>query len=478
MPYLGRSPGSGVRTRFIYAATAGQTSFSGNDSNSVSLAYEDTLYMDVYQNGVLLKPVTDYAATTGTSVVLVTGATTDDVVEMIVYDTFAVADTVSAKDGGTFSGNVAMGGTLDVTGAITSSAGATITTADNNAQLILKSTDADASVGPLLQLHRDSASPADDDAMGTIDFRGENSASEVINYVRINTRSADVTDGTEDAKFDVNTLVGGASVNRFSMTPTETVFNEDSVDVDFRVESNGNANMLTVNAGEDKVGIGRDPGTGVVDIQCGNTTALQAIRIADTSPTEYFGVFNANEGGNAPNAANATLKVRGMNTTNRAINAGGTVNASGADYAEYMIKADGVGTIAKGAVCGVDANGKLTDIFANAHSFVIKSTDPSYVGGDVWSIASTDADGNQTTLEGDALEAARQKVDRIAFSGQVPCTISGTTEVGDFVIAQAKSDGGIEAVAVTSPTFEQYCVAIGKVWKLGSSQHTVAVKIG
>ena len=283
MPYLGRSPGSGVRTRFIYAATAGQTSFSGNDSNSVSLAYEDTLYMDVYQNGVLLKPVTDYAATTGTSVVLVTGATTDDVVEMIVYDTFAVADTVSAKDGGTFSGNVAMGGTLDVTGAITSSAGATITTADNNAQLVLKSTDADASVGPLLQLHRDSASPADDDAMGTIDFRGENSASEVINYVRINTRSADVTDGTEDAKFDVNTYVAGASVNRFSMTPTETVFNEDSVDVDFRVEGNGDANLLYVDAGNDRIGIGEAS----PDTQLHISSGAPNFRMEDTDTNRY-----------------------------------------------------------------------------------------------------------------------------------------------------------------------------------------------
>jgi len=141
MPYLGRSPGSGVRTRFIYAATAGQTSFSGNDSNSVSLAYEDTLYMDVYQNGVLLKPVTDYAATTGTSVVLVTGATTDDVVEMIVYDTFAVADTVSAKDGGTFSGNVAMGGTLNVTGAFTSPG------IDDNADAVAITIDSSERVG-------------------------------------------------------------------------------------------------------------------------------------------------------------------------------------------------------------------------------------------------------------------------------------------------------------------------------------------
>jgi hypothetical protein len=112
MPYIGKSPGNGVRQRYIYAATAGQTSFSGNDSAGISLAYDDPSYLDVYQNGVLLKPVTDYASTTGTSVVLVTGATTDDVIEMITYDTFAIADTVSAKDGGAFGGNVAVTGDI------------------------------------------------------------------------------------------------------------------------------------------------------------------------------------------------------------------------------------------------------------------------------------------------------------------------------------------------------------------------------
>tara|TARA_R100000697_G_scaffold21821_2_gene29268 strand:- start:759 stop:1925 length:1167 start_codon:yes stop_codon:yes gene_type:complete len=127
MPYIGRSLGDGVRARYIYAATSGQTTFSGNDANGIALAYTDTLYMDVYQNGVLLKPVTDYASTTGTSVVLVTGASTDDVVEMIVYDSFAVADTVSAANGGTFSGNMAMGGTLGVTGAATLSSTLAVT---------------------------------------------------------------------------------------------------------------------------------------------------------------------------------------------------------------------------------------------------------------------------------------------------------------------------------------------------------------
>ena len=87
--------------------------------------------------------------------------------------------------------------------------GTTITTADNTDQLSLISTDTDGSVGPVLNLQRDSSSPADDDAMGTIDFRGENDASEIINYVRFNGRSADVTDGTEDGKFDMNTMQGG-----------------------------------------------------------------------------------------------------------------------------------------------------------------------------------------------------------------------------------------------------------------------------
>jgi len=79
---------------------------------------------------VLLKPVTDYASTTGTSVVLTTGASADDVVEMIVYDSFAVADTVSAANGGTFSGAVSFGAGASVTGALTTTAGATIAGGD------------------------------------------------------------------------------------------------------------------------------------------------------------------------------------------------------------------------------------------------------------------------------------------------------------------------------------------------------------
>ena len=108
MAYIGKAPNQGVRSRYVYQATAGQTSFSGSDESSLTLSYSDSVYMDVYQNGVLLKAGTDYTATTGTSVVLVTGASLNDVVEMVVYDSFTIANSYTKNESDTrypFKGN-------------------------------------------------------------------------------------------------------------------------------------------------------------------------------------------------------------------------------------------------------------------------------------------------------------------------------------------------------------------------------------
>jgi len=108
MPYIGKAPQQGIRNRFIYQATAGQTSFSGSDANSLSLTYPDGEYVDVYQNGILLKPATDYTSTSGTSVVLATGASANDVVEIVVYDTFSIANSYTKAEADTrypFLGN-------------------------------------------------------------------------------------------------------------------------------------------------------------------------------------------------------------------------------------------------------------------------------------------------------------------------------------------------------------------------------------
>jgi hypothetical protein len=119
MAYIGVSPSNGVRKKHTYTATASQTSFSGAGDEGITLAYRDSNYVDVYQNGVKLADE-DYTATSGTAIVLAQGASASDVVEIIAFDVFSVADTVSKADGGTFDGNVAMAGTLGVTGGIVS----------------------------------------------------------------------------------------------------------------------------------------------------------------------------------------------------------------------------------------------------------------------------------------------------------------------------------------------------------------------
>ncbi len=85
-------------------------------------------------------------------------------------------------------------------------------------------------------------------------------------------------------------------------------------------------------------------------------------------------------------SANGTaVKLRKNSSTSRSLDAAGTINASGADYAEYERKRDDCGIIAKGQIVGFDAEGLLTDKFALAVSFGVKSTNPNLVGGDDWS---------------------------------------------------------------------------------------------
>ena len=118
MPYIGTSPSNGVRRVHTYTATASQTTFTGASSEGVTLSYVDTNYLDVFQNGVLLGSA-DYTSTSGTSVVLAQGASADDLIVIVVYDVFSVADTVSKTNGGTFDGAVTFAGDITDSGDLT-----------------------------------------------------------------------------------------------------------------------------------------------------------------------------------------------------------------------------------------------------------------------------------------------------------------------------------------------------------------------
>ena len=132
----------------------------------------------------------------------------------------------------------------------------TITVDDNGAALELISTDTDNSEGPQFQLIRDSNSPAINDWLGVIKFRGKNNADESTNFFEIGSRSFNVADGNETGYLRFLQTVGGTQYNVFTLNETEAVFNEEGLNKDFRVESTSNQNMLFVDGGSDKVGIG------------------------------------------------------------------------------------------------------------------------------------------------------------------------------------------------------------------------------
>jgi len=148
MAYIGRTTdGFGVRQRFVFTPDAGTTAISGDDDSGATLTFSDSVYMDVFLNGVLLKPGTDYNTNTANTIAGLTATVANDEVTVLVYDIFTTADMVSATSGGTFSGNVTMGGTLAVTGASTLTGNVALggTLDMNGAELILDA-DADTSI--------------------------------------------------------------------------------------------------------------------------------------------------------------------------------------------------------------------------------------------------------------------------------------------------------------------------------------------
>jgi hypothetical protein len=193
-----------------------------------------------------------------------------------------------------------------------------------------------------------------------------------------------------------------------------------------------------------------------------NSISHQVWTTASSTDAAYWteGSGTVNGVATGSNAAAAMIRVNKDSGTTRSINAAGSLNASGADYAEYMTKA-GNFKIAKGDICGIDENGKLTNVFAKAISFVVKSTDPAYVGGDTWFVEAVPLDEAELPAFKERMELARQMVDRIAFAGQVPVNVIGAT-AGQYIVP-VNDNGAIKGIAVNSPTFEQYQIALGKV---------------
>ena len=129
---------NGTSQRVVYTATANQTTFS--------VTY-DAGFVDVYLNGIKLLLATDFTGTSGTNVVLATGATVGDIVDIVSYGAFNLANTYTqaqtntlisaslAKSGGAMTGPITTNSTFDGVDIATRDGILTSTTATANAAL-------------------------------------------------------------------------------------------------------------------------------------------------------------------------------------------------------------------------------------------------------------------------------------------------------------------------------------------------------
>ena len=135
--------------------------------------------------------------------------------------------------------------------------------------LTLTSTDAGSSSDPTFKFFRNSASPADNDALGKFTFNGNNSAAEEVQYAAIVSRLTDATNGTEDGTFELQTITGGT--------------NKTNV----RIDASSTVGIRLVNGGERNIRF--DTGTAFngshIDLTPASATGARTVTIPDATGT-------------------------------------------------------------------------------------------------------------------------------------------------------------------------------------------------
>ena len=226
--------------------------------------------------------------------------------------------------------------------------GTTISTADNTTQLSLTSTDADSSVGPVLDLFRNSATPGNFDVMGKVLFSGEDSGGNKTEYAHLQAYPQVVTDGSESGYFEIHTLVGGTDRVRIEANATEVVINNPSIDSDFRVESDNATHALFVEGSSGNIGIGDSDPTRMLHIKALGTGVAEEATImfenevgttgsigqGDTNSNAMIFTENGSErmrldtSGTLLHSATSALNMGANNVTGTSLLAGGVLRIS------------------------------------------------------------------------------------------------------------------------------------------------------
>jgi len=264
MPYLGNP----AQQRFSSPRAA--SVYSG-DGSTVAFTLEEVVSTDedilVSVDGVIQEPSVAYAVSSGTTLTFTAAPSSNAGNNIFVYYIARTFGSVSMPDGqnvnaatASFSGAVTAASTLAVTG--TSTLTGTVTA---NGDMVLGGTTPTLTIGD---------GGAEDTA---IIFDGN--AQDF--YIGLD-------DTNDNLSIGLGTTIGGTQL--IKMTSGDIVINEDSANIDFRIESDSDANMFHLDAGENKIKIGTGASnSGYISIRStiddGQSRAIFAENYQDGNPS-------------------------------------------------------------------------------------------------------------------------------------------------------------------------------------------------
>jgi hypothetical protein len=122
-----------------------------------------------------------------------------------------------------------------------------------------------------------------------------------------------------------------------------------------------------------------------------------------------------------------------------------TYGSKGADYAEWLIKADPAEDIRWGQIVGVNG-GKVSKSTSDAEQVMVVSRAPIVLG-------------NQPP------EGKEVQYERVAFMGQVHTAVRGPVHAGDYIVAAGQDDGFGIAVPPDQLGIEHFQRIVGRAWE-------------
>lgn len=247
---------------------------------------------------------------------------------------------------------------------------------------------------------------------------GRGTAYDVTTVNNANTTVMRVPTGTQHLELLGSLAMGGATANQASSSlaiTNTTSFNEivfigndptnilsQTTDVfqigcsnagSFEILTNNGTRAAIIDTSQNTQFVGNvsiGTGTGAtyqLDVQGAAGVPVFAAR--NSAAIEQIYTANSNDAMAAgESTAVSAVYMRQSSATGRSASVAGTLNASGADYAEYKRIADWLvssgAKVLKGDLVGFNAKGEVTTRWSESIKFAIKSTKPNLVGGDTW----------------------------------------------------------------------------------------------